>query len=142
MTDDQVEQVLWKEIRGRDITIHDMIGLPCYGVDPHPEDDITPRSEKGIRSNRFESFMGGDRMKELLCVGEYTEWDDDPPLKIPLQDLFRFWWNRCVDRYAVVDAILEDIFSYFTEQMRPPEKEKKSMDVRVDFDQIPVSGPV
>jgi hypothetical protein len=41
---------------------------------------------------------GVDRMKELLCVGKYSEWDAYPPLKITLQDLFRFWWNRCVEQ--------------------------------------------
>ncbi|MBN2034045.1 MAG: hypothetical protein JW836_12275 [Deltaproteobacteria bacterium] len=96
MTNEQVEKLIWKEIRKRDITIHDMIGLPGRGVDPNPEDGITPRCEKGIRSNRFQAFMGCDRMKELLCAGEYSEWDDYLPLKIPAQDLFRFWWNRCV----------------------------------------------
>jgi hypothetical protein len=138
MTDDQVETIIWKEIRKREITIHDMIGLPGHGVDPHPEDKITPRCEKGIRSNRFQSCMGSDRMKELLCVGKYNEWDDYPPLKIPLQDLFRFWWNRCVVREYVVDEILEDVFSYFTEKMTPPQKEDPQMDLTVDFDQLPL----
>jgi hypothetical protein len=138
MTDDQVERFIWKEIRKRDITIHDMIGLPGHGVDTNPEDKITPPCEKGIRSNRFQSFMGSDRMKELLCVGKYNEWDDYPPLKIPLQDLFQFWWNRCVVREYVVDEILEDVFSYFTEKMTPPQKEDPQMDLTVDFYQLPL----
>jgi hypothetical protein len=53
--------------------------------------------------------MGCDRMKELLCVGKYSEWVDYPPLKIPFRDLFRFWWNRCVEQELVVYEILEDI---------------------------------
>ena len=36
MTDDQVERLIWKEIKRKDITIHDMIGMPNHGVDPHP----------------------------------------------------------------------------------------------------------
>ena len=138
MTDEQVEKLIWEEIRKRDITIHDMIGIPGHGIDTNPEDDITPRCEKGIRSNRFQAFMGSDRMKELLCVGDYTEWDDYPPLKIPLQDLFRFWWNRCVVREYVVDEILEDIFSHFTEMMRPAQKEEPQMDLSLGFDQLPL----
>jgi hypothetical protein len=111
MTDDQVEKLISREIKKRDITTHDMIGLPGHGVDTHPEDKITPPCEKGIRSNRFQSFMGCDRMKELLCVGKYSEWDCYPPLKIPFQDLFRFWWNRCVQQEEAADEILEDIFT-------------------------------
>ena len=138
MTDEQVEKLIWKEIKKRDITIHDMIGLPGHGVDEHPEDKITPISEKGIRSNRFQSFMGCDRMKELLCVRKYSEWDSYPPLKIPLQDLFRFWWNRCVQQEYVVDEVLEDIFGYFTEKMRPAQKEEPQMDLTLDFEQVPL----
>jgi len=138
MTDDQVEMLIWKEIKSRKITIQDLIGLPGHGVDLNPEDKITPISEKGIRSNRFQAFMGCDRMKELLCVGKYSEWDDFPPLKIPFQDLFRFWWNRCVQQEYVVDEILEDIYEFFTEKMRPAPKEEPEMDINLDFDQLPL----
>jgi hypothetical protein len=138
MTDDQVERLIWREIKKRDITIHDMIGLPGHGVDPNPEDHITPPCEKGIRSNRFQSFMGCDRMRELLCVGKYSEWDCFPPLKIPFQDLFRFWWNRCVQQEEAVDMILEDIYEFWTEKMRPPQKEEPEMDFTLDFEQVPL----
>jgi hypothetical protein len=138
MTDDQVEKLIWKEIKKRDITIHDMIGMPGHGVDPNPEDKITPPCDKGIRSNRFQSFMGCDRIKELLCVGKYSEWDSYPPLKIPFQDLFRFWWNRCIQQEYVVDQVLEEVYDYFTEKMRPAQKEEPQMDLTVDFDQLPL----
>ena len=138
MTDDQVERLIWKEIKRKDITIHDMIGMPGHGVDEHPEDKITPPCEKGIRSNRFESFMGCDRLKELLCVGNYSKWDDFPPLKIAFQDLFRFWWNRCVQQEEAADEILEEIFTYFTALMQPPQKEEPRMDLSVDFEQVPL----
>jgi hypothetical protein len=141
MTDDQVERLIWKEIKRKDITIHDMIGLPGHGVDTNPEDKITPRCEKGIRSNRFQSFMGSERMKELLCVGKYSEWDSYPPLKIKFQDLFRFWWNRCVQQEEVADEILEDIFTHFTALMQPPQKEAPQMDLTIDFEQVPLFPP-
>jgi hypothetical protein len=82
--------------------------------------------------------MGCDRMKELLCIGEYSEWDDFPPLKITFQDLFRFWWNRCVQQEYVVDEVLEDIYEYFTEKMRPPKKEEPQMDLALNFDRSPL----
>lgn len=138
MTDDQVEKAIWKEIKKRGITFQDMIGLPGHGVDPNPEDKITPKCEKGIRSNRFQSIMGSERIKELLCAGEYNEWDEYPLLKIPFQDLFRFWWNRCVEQELVLDEVLEDIFDYFTERMRPSQEEGEPVDLTLDFDQIPL----
>ena len=75
-------------------------------------------------------------MKELLGVGEKNPYDDYPPLKIPLQDLFRFWWNRCIEQHLAVDEILEDIYEYFTELMRSPRKEKESMDLTLDFEEL------
>ncbi|RJR34111.1 MAG: hypothetical protein C4576_26915 [Desulfobacteraceae bacterium] len=138
MTDEQVEKLIWKEIKKRQILFQDMVGMPNCGVDPNPEDIITPRSEKGIRSNRFKGMLGSERMKELLCVGRYSEWVDYPPLKITFQDLFRFWWNRCVDQDVIVDDVLNDIFDHFLELMRPPEKEEPEMDMTVDFEQMPL----
>ena len=138
MTDEQVERLIWKEIKRKDITIHDMIGMPGHGVDEHPEDKITPPCEKGIRSNRFEATLGSERMKELLCVGKYNEWDDYPPLKIPFQDLFRFWWNRCIQQEEVADEILENIYDFFSEKMRPAQKEEPQMDFALDFEQVPL----
>ena len=82
--------------------------------------------------------MGCDRMKELLCVGKYSEWDSYPPLKIPFEDLFRFWWNRCVQQEYVVDEVLKDIFGYFTALMQPPQKEEPQMDFTLDFEQVPL----
>ena len=142
MTDDQVQKLIMKELKKKDISFYDMIGMPNHGVDLHPEDTITPPCEKGIRSNRFEATLGSERMKELLCVERYNEWDDYPPLKIPFQDLFRFWWNRCVVQEYVLDDVLSDIFDYLTELLRPPQEHKdEEMDLSLDFEQIPLSPP-
>jgi hypothetical protein len=137
MTDEQIEELIWDELKKKDVTFYDMISLPDYGVDPNPEDNDRDRNDR-IRHNRFNDILGSARMKELLCKGEYNPYDYDPPLKIPLQDLFSFWWNRCVEKEAVVDEILEDIYGYFTDQMRPPEKEKEEMDLTLVFDQLPL----
>ena len=69
---------------------------------------------------------------------ENNPYEDYPPLKISIEDLFRFWWNHCIDQYLFVDEILEDIYDYFTEQMRPQEKEKESMDLTLDFGKLPL----
>jgi hypothetical protein len=138
MTDDQIQKMVMEEIRKRDITYYDMTGLPGHGVDPNPQDHITPLCRKGVRSNRFKTMLGCDRMKELLCAGKYNPYDDTLQLRIPFQDLFRFWWNRCVVQEYVVDDLLEDVFEFFTSLMTPPDERPKQeeMEVFIDFDQL------
>jgi len=80
-------------------------------------------------------------MKQLLCVGEYNPWNDYPPLEVSFQDLFRFLWNRCVQQEYVVDEVLEDIFKWFTERMAPARKEEPSMDMTLDFENMPLFSP-
>ena len=38
----------------------------------------------------------------------------------------------------MVDEVLEDIFNYFSEQMRPPQKKDPQMDFTLDFEQVPL----
>ena len=141
MTDDQIQKLVMKKIRKRDITYYDMVGMPGHGVDPNPEDKITPPCEKGIRSNRFTTYFGSERMKELLCVGKYDPYESMLTLKISFQDLFRFWWNRCVEKELVVDEVLDDVFEFFKDLMTPPEKlpKQEEMEVAIDFEQMPLS---
>jgi hypothetical protein len=141
MTDDQIQKLVMKEIKKRGITYYDMVGMPGHGVDPNPEDKLTPPCERGIRSNRFTACLGSERMKELLCVGKYNAYESMVTLKIPFQDLFRFWWDRCVKKELVVDEILEDFFEFFKDLMTPPEKRPKQeqMEVTIDFDRLPLS---
>ena len=96
---------------------------------------------KRARINKFPALMGSEKMQELLCIGEYNPYDDLQPLKVSFQDLFRFWWNRCVEKELVVEEVLEDIFYYFTEKMRPPTKEEKRVDITVDFEQMSFLTP-
>jgi len=137
LTDDQVEKLIWAELKKRVVTIYDMIG--SEHISPEPLDKTTLSFQRA-RPNRFSTLFGSERMKELLCVGEYNPHDDYPPIKIPLQDLFRFWWNRCVEKELVVDEVLGDIYDHFTDLMRPPEKETEQMDLAVDFEQLSLSA--
>ena len=41
----------------------------------------------------------------------------------------------------VVDEILEDIYEFFTEKMRPMQKDEPQMDFTLDFDQVPLFPP-
>ena len=138
MTYEQIEQLIWNKKKKRDITFYDMIGLVNENIDPNPRDKTMP-SNKRARINRFSGTFGSERMQELLCVGEYCPYSYLPPLKVSLQDLFRFWWNRCVEQDMVVEEILDDIFSHFIELMRPTEKKEKEMDRTLDFTQVQVS---
>lgn len=134
MTDQEVETLIWSEIKKKGITFGDMIAQSNHGVDPTPEAGDENRMKR-LRRNIFSESFGSERMKELLCLGEYSEWDDYPPLKIPFHDLFRFWWNRCVEKELVVDDILDEIFEYFKELMRPPKEEEPEMEMTVDFEE-------
>ena len=80
-------------------------------------------------------------MQGLLCISEYSPYDDLQPLKVPFRDLFRFWWNRCVENDLVEEEVLEDIFYYFTEKMRPPTQEEERIDVTFDFEQMSFLAP-
>ena len=44
MTDEQIEKLIWDEIKKREVIFQDMIGMPGYGVDPNPEDKTVPSS--------------------------------------------------------------------------------------------------
>ena len=138
MNDEQIEQLIWGELKKRDITFYDMIGLVNENIDPDPQDKTIP-SNKRARINRFSGAFGSERMEELLAVGKYCPYSYLSPLKVSFQDLFRFWWNRCVEQDLVIEEILDDIFSYFTELMRPAEKKEKEMDRTLDFTQMQVS---
>ena len=138
MTDEQIEQLIWGELKKRNITFYDMIGLVNENIDPNPQDKTMP-SNKRARINRFSGAFGSERMQELLCVGKYCLYSYLPPLKVSFQDLFRFWWNRCVEQDLVIEEILDDIFYYFNELMRPTEKKEKEMDRTLDFTQVQVS---
>ena len=50
MTDDQIEKLIWEEIRKKEITLSDMIGAEI--VDPDP-DDQTLLNNQRARQNRF-----------------------------------------------------------------------------------------
>jgi len=138
MNDEQIEQLIWGELKKRDITFYDMIGLMNENIDPDPQDKTMP-SNKRARINRFNGPFGSERMQELLCVETYSPYSYLPELKVSLQDLFRFWWNRCVEQDLVIEDILDDIFSYFTELMRPKGEREKEMDRTLDFAQLQVS---
>jgi hypothetical protein len=136
MTDDQVEKMIWREIRKRHITLSDMIGVSNYVDDSNDKNII---GIQGTRRNRFKETMGCERIKEILCQGEKKQFDDYPSLKITFQDLFRFWFNRCIDKSIFADEVLEEIYQYFLEQMRPPEEKPATMDMSIDFEEVPLT---
>ena len=139
MTDEEVEKLIWKELKKRDVCLNDLIGLPGYGIDPTPGDKTTEKNLR-VRTNRFTQTLGSERMKELLCKRKVNPYEQCPPLKIQFQDIFRFWWNNCIEKDLFLDEVLEDIYTYFTELMRPPQEEREQMDLSMDFEQLPLFG--
>ena len=135
MTDDQIEKIIWDEIRKKEITLHDMIGGEY--IDPGPQERKNLSNQR-VRANRFTETFSEHRMKELLCVGEYNPYNDFPLLKVNFQDLFRFWWNRCIVKELFAEEVLRDIFDYFADLMKP-EDESDQMDVTLDFKQLSLS---
>ena len=77
MTDEQIEKLIWDELRKKKITLYDMIG-----GDYIDNDDKTKLSNKRIRRNRFKETFGEHRMKELICVGECNPYNDMPSLNV------------------------------------------------------------
>ena len=133
MTDEQIEQLIWDELRKRKITLYDMIGGDY--IDPDPDDKAKSNNQR-FRRNRFKETLSEHRMKELLCAKEYNPYNDAPALKISLQDLFRFWWNNCIVKEYVVEEILQDIFEYFADQMKPAPPASDQMDLTLDFEHL------
>jgi hypothetical protein len=138
MSDDQIEEFIYHEIKTRGITFNDMIG-GTGAVDPGPDGQEAGIRER-LRGNKFSTLAEDTRMMELLAAITYSDLDNLPPQKISLQDLFRFWWNRCVEKTLVVEMVLEDIFTHFREEMRPPVEEMPQLDMSVDFEQLLVSN--
>jgi len=132
MTDQQIEKLIWKEIRKRKVSLQDMIGGEF--IDPDP-DDKTNLSNQDLRRNRFKETFSEHRMKELLCVSEYNELNDMPLLKICFSDLFRFWWKRCISKELFADEVLGEIFDYFADQMKPVDASDQ-MELRLNFKQL------
>ena len=99
MTDDRIEKLIWEELKKRNVCFYDMIGLPDHGVDPEAGNKTLSTTRK-TRQNRFKGLLGCERMKELLCLGDYNPYDSYPPLRVSIQDLFRFWWNRFGPMFA------------------------------------------
>ncbi len=134
MTDNQIEKLILKEIRKRKVSLQDMIGGEFIYSDT---DGKTNLNNQDYRRNWFKETFSEHRMKELLCVGEYNSYKDMPLLKISFQDLFRFWWNRCISKEMFADEVLGEIFDYFADQMKPVDAPRQ-MDVTLDFNQLPL----
>ena len=102
--------------------------------------NATVQTSHRMRHNRFVETFGEHRLKELLCIGSYSPMDDLPPLKVAFQDLFRFWWNRCIEPELFLDEILRDIFDYFTDEMKPAADAPQQMKISLNFDQLDLFG--
>ena len=126
MNDKQVENLISELIRQRDITLYDMIG--GQSIDPHQSVNGFPAGHpQTFRPNRFTADCWSDRLIELLAEGHYDAGAGFQGIKIPVKDLIRFWWNRCISVPDMLDNIFEGIFCHFKDRMLPVEVEKEKI---------------
>ena len=133
MTDNQIEKLIEGLIKEKGITLWDMIGGKY--IDPKKRLNEPYGNPERCRWNRFKAESWSERFIELISDGEYNQHSDYYSIKIPVQDIIRFWWNQCIDRECMLDVIFEDIFSYFKDKMilKP---EVPEVDLSIDAKQL------
>ena len=125
MTDQEIEEYIWFQIRERGITWMDMIGGPAISYDVD--------HERVCRNNIFKAGSWPDRLIELLSEESIDPFQDGPVLQVPVQDLMRYWWDVCIDQDDLLEDILEDIYVHFKDQLAPSEQEVPVTGYDVDF---------
>jgi hypothetical protein len=133
MTDKQIVKLIESLIKEKGITLQDMIGDEY--IDPEQKIDDSYGNPETSRWNIFKADSWSDRLVELICEEAYNPYADYHRLKIPLQDLIRFWWNNCISREEMLEDIFEDIFCYFKDKMLPKE-EKVKIDLSIKTDEL------
>ena len=133
MNDRQVEAFIDYLIKEKGITLRDMIGDKY--IDPEQKIDDPYGNPQTSRWNKFKEEYWADRFIELISDSTGEEYPDYHSLKIPLTDLIRFWWHRCIDPECMLEVIFEDIFCYFKDKMIPV-KETKKVTLKPDFSQL------
>lgn len=111
MTDDRITALIFAEIEKRGITWRDMVGGMSISFDVG--------HERVVRVNAFKSEYWSNRLIELICEGAYDPNADTHVLRVPIEDLMRFWWDNCIDQADMLDGILEDVFLYFKDKLLP-----------------------
>lgn len=131
MTDKQVEKLILREIKKRGATWQDMVGGRCVSHEIN--------HQRIVRDNVFVSELWSARLLELVSDGDYDPMAEYHPIRISIQDLMQFWWNRCVCHEYMIDEILEDIFVYFKDKMTPEKKEEPRPHYDLDFSKVKVA---
>ena len=133
MTDKQIIRLIDKAIKEKGITLQDMIGGDY--IDPEQKLDDPYGNPNTSRFNKFQSNSWSERFTELICEEEYNPYEAYHHLRIPIQDLIRFWWNNCIDIEEMLEDIFEDIFCYFKDKMLPKE-EKVEFDLSINTNEL------
>jgi len=133
MTDKQIIRLIDNAIKEKGITLQDMIGGEY--IDPEKKIGEFYGNPKTSRLNKFGSEAWPDRLIELICEKEYNPYAEYYHLKIPVQDLIRFWWENCISKEVMLDNIFEDTFCYFKDRMFP-EKEEPEIDLSIKTEEL------
>jgi hypothetical protein len=128
MTDDQIEALIFDEIKKHGITWKDMIGGRSISYEHN--------NKRVFRINIFKAEAWPDRLMELICEGDYDPFAESHILKVSIQDLMRFWWNNIICQEDMLEDILEDIFVYFKDKLLPKKDSEPAVNYDVDFSQV------
>ena len=133
MNDRQIEALIDDLIQEKGITLWDMIGAQY--IDPEMKIGDSCGNPRTSRWNKFKAESWDDRLIELISDREAEQYPDYHSIRIPLKDLIRFWWNRCIDKDCMLEIIFEDIYCYFKDKMIPITETKK-INLKPDFSQL------
>ena len=128
MTDEQIEALIFDEIKKRGITWLDMIGGNSISYDLD--------HKRMFRNNIFKAKSWSDRLTELICEGVYDPSAEAHVIRVSIQDLMRFWWNNLICQEDMLDEILEDIFVYFKDKLCPEKDSEPTIGYDLDFYQV------
>ena len=133
MTDKQIKKLIDTIIKDKGITLQDMIGGEY--IDPEKRISDAYGNPKTSRFNKFKSDSWSERFTELICEEEYKPYAEYYNLRIPIQDLIRFWWDNCISKVDMLEIIFEDIFCYFKDRISP-EKEECEIDLSIKTEEL------
>ena len=125
MTDDQIEALIFDEIKKHGITWKDMIGGKSISYEHN--------NKRVFRCNIFKAKAWPDRLMELICEGDYDATAESHIIRVSIQDLMKFWWNNIICQEDMLDDILEDIFVYFKDKLLPKKDSEPAINYDVDF---------
>lgn len=64
----------------------------------------------------------------MLPEGRYDQFDLCANLAVPLKDIVRYWWNNIADQYAIIDMVMDDIWTEYKNRSLPHQRNAEAAD--------------